>query len=57
MLYHAWKGNSEAKSAAQQLRSINKELGISLQGDADAEVVLRQLDPQSAILCGISTKV
>ena len=57
MLYHAWKGNSEAKSAAQQLRSINKELGISLQGDADAEVVLRQLDPQSAILCGISNKV
>ena len=57
MLYHAWKGNSEQKSAVLQLRSINKELGISLTGDANAEVVLKQLDPQSAILCGIGAKV
>ena len=27
---------------------------LSIQGDPDAEVVLRELDPQSKILCGIS---
>ena len=46
--------NSGLSAAAQQLRTINQELGINVQGDADAEVVLRELDPQSKILCGIS---
>jgi hypothetical protein len=41
-------------AAAQQLRTINQELGIHVQGDPDAEVVLRELDPQSKILCGLS---
>ena len=73
-------------TAAQQLRSLNSELGISLQvrltnvsaldffvdylryiciaqmplahvafrGDPSPEVILRDLDPQSMILCGLS---
>ena len=48
--------NSGISAAAQQLRTINQELGINVQGDPDAEVVLRELDPQSKILCGIGQK-
>lgn len=40
--------------AAQQLRSLNSELGINLHGDPSPEVILRELDPQSMILCGLS---
>ncbi len=43
-------------TAAAQLRSLNEELGISLHGDASAEVILRDLDPQSMILCGLASK-
>lgn len=40
--------------AAAQLRSLNEELGISLHGDPSPEVILRDLDPQSMILCGLN---
>ncbi len=43
-------------AAMQQLRSLNEELGISLQGDPSPEVILRDLDPQSMILCGLSSQ-
>ena len=47
---------SVAHSAAvHQLRSLNSELGVGLQGDPSPEVILRDLDPQSMILCGLST--
>jgi len=45
----------DAESSAQRrLRNLNEEMGISLGGDSRAEAVLRDLDPQSAILCGLS---
>ena len=70
MLYRAWRWRKERhlpeierdlhKSvhslAMRQLRSLNSELGINLQGDPSPEVILRELDPQSMILCGLSPK-
>ena len=40
--------------ARRQLMSLNSELGISLHGDPSPEVILRDLDPQSMILCGLN---
>ena len=49
------EGKRHSHSAAMhQLRSLNEEFGISLQGDPSPEVILRDLDPQSMILCGLS---
>ena len=48
------EADSFHSAAMQQLRSLNNELGISLQGDPSPEIILRDLDPQSMILCGLS---
>ena len=42
--------------ARRQLMSLNSELGISLHGDPSPEVILRDLDPQSMILCGLNNR-
>nr|XP_040571091.1 G-protein coupled receptor daf-37-like [Lepeophtheirus salmonis] len=42
-----------SRDAQLELNRINRDLGISLSGDPNAEVVLKELDPQSRILCGI----
>ncbi len=56
MVFHGWRcGKSSPMSAAQQLRSINKELGLTTHGAPCAEAVLNEdIDAQSQILCGMS---
>ena len=49
--------HSNPVDAHLELLRINRDLGISLQGDPNAEVVLKDLDPQSRILCGINSNV
>ncbi len=50
-------GETRATVAQFQLQSLRNDHGIALEGDPSPEVILRDLDPQSRILCGLENSV